>query len=155
MAPSEPVEIRLDLERVAEDQGNMETLVFRAADGERLTIAIGPCEGLAIRLSRDPRFQRSNRARPMTHDLLSILLTHFGARLQKVVIDDFWRGTYFARLEFDANGSPFHVDARPSDAVALALRSQVEVFATDEVLHPSADASAPGRLAADDAPPNR
>jgi len=147
-------EFRLDLERVAEDQGNMETLVFRAADGERLTIAIGPCEGLAIRLSRDPRFHRGNQARPMTHDLLSILLERFGAKLQRVVIDDFWRGTYYARLEFDAGGQPFSIDARPSDAIALALRHNITVFATDEVLHPSADTNPPGRIAADDAPPS-
>lgn len=146
-------EVRLELERIAEDTENQDMLVFRSADGHHLSMSIGPCEGFAIRLSLNPRHQRGNQARPMTHDLLAVLLDRLGAQVEKVVIDDFWRGTFFAKLLVSVDGTTVAVDARPSDAVAIALRSKAAVYATDDVLEQVTQGDTRGHLAPDDAPP--
>jgi bifunctional DNase/RNase len=99
--------------------------------GERvLPIFIGIWEGMAI-------FREINRTpspRPVLHDLLYNLLQGFQARLEKVVIDAVQDSTYYAQLYVTQQDLTMIADARPSDALALALKFQAPIYATEAVL---------------------
>lgn len=74
--------------------------------------------------------------RPLSHDLLRITIDRLGAEIQEVVIDDIWQGTFFARIRVrPANADAIiDIDARPSDAIALAVRAKCPVFMAERVL---------------------
>src|SRR5262249_45366584 len=99
--------------------------------GERvLPIFIGIWEGMAI-------FRELNRTpspRPVLHDLVYNLLQGFQARLEKVVIDAVRENTYYAQLHVTQHDTTMLADARPSDALALALRFQAPIYVADAVL---------------------
>jgi bifunctional DNase/RNase len=99
--------------------------------GERvLPIFIGIWEGMAI-------LRELNRApapRPVLHDILHNLLRGFQARLEKVVVDVVHENTYYAQLYVIQHDSTMIADARPSDALALALKFQVPIYVADAVL---------------------
>jgi len=110
---------------------NMPIVILRDADNQRvLPIWVGPVEANAIAL------QIENQAppRPMTHDLLNRVLTELGATLVRVVIEDLKDNTFYAYLELERDGEPVLIDARPSDALALALRTRSRVFVNPQVL---------------------
>jgi len=99
--------------------------------GERvLPIFIGIWEGMVI-------FRELNRTpspRPVLHDILYNLLQGFQARLEKVVLDAVSENTYYAQLHVTQHDITMIADARPSDALALALRFQVPIYVADAVL---------------------
>jgi bifunctional DNase/RNase len=99
-------------------------------NSEILPIWVGQAEGNAIRLALEGVLP----PRPMTHDLIKGMLEHLGIQLQKVVVNEIKDNTYYATIHLVAKEVPGTVDARPSDAIALALRTGVPVFATEEVL---------------------
>ena len=68
----------------------------------------------------------------MTHDLLKNLLAELDARVERVVINDLRENTFFARIHLTRGDSTLSVDSRPSDAIALALRSQAEIFVEED-----------------------
>lgn len=107
---------------------NQPILLLRESDGERyLPIWIGQGEATAIALEQ----QGVKPARPMTHDLMKDVIGALGRELEQVRITDIQDGTYFAELVFDGD---LHVSARPSDSIALALRSGVPIHAAESVL---------------------
>lgn len=111
---------------------NQPVLLLREVGGERyLPIWIGQYEATAIALQQ----QGVRPARPLTHDLIESLLTSFEHNLLEVRIDDVRDGTYYADLVFDDER---RVSARPSDAIALALRMAVPIFADETVLERAA-----------------
>jgi len=73
----------------------------------------------------------------MTHDLLKNLLGELDARVDRIVINDLRDNTFFARIHLTRGDATLSVDSRPSDAIALALRSQAEIFVEEEVLEKS------------------
>src|SRR3990172_5323018 len=97
---------------------------------EILPIWVGLSEGNAIRFALEGILP----PRPMSHDLLRNTLEHLGARGVEVVIGGIKNNTYFATIFLDARGTELTVDARPSDAIALALRTSAPLFVTEEVL---------------------
>jgi bifunctional DNase/RNase len=106
-------------------------VILRNADNQRvLPIWVGPVEANAIAL----QIENVTPPRPMTHDLLKNLLTEFDARVQRVVITALRGNTFYAYLDIDRQGTRVLVDARPSDALAVALRSRAPVFVEDSVL---------------------
>ena len=106
-------------------------VILRNADNQRvLPIWVGPVEANAIAL----QLENVTPPRPMTHDLLKNLLTEFDARVQRVVITALRGNTFYAYLDIDRQGTRLLVDARPSDALAVALRSRAPVFVDDSVL---------------------
>ena len=110
---------------------NMPIVILRDDGNERtLPIWVGPVEANAIAL----QIENVTPSRPMTHDLLSNVLTDLGANLQRVVISDLRDGTFFAYLELDRDGDVLFVDSRPSDALALSLRVRAPVFVDVKVL---------------------
>ena len=88
---------------------------------------IGSVEATAIAM----HLQGVRPARPLTHDLLGQVITAFGRKVEQVRVVDFREGTYFGELAFDDGTT---VSARPSDAVALAVRAGIPVFVDDAVL---------------------
>ena len=106
-------------------------VILRNADNQRvLPIWVGPVEANAIAL----QIENVTPPRPMTHDLLKNLLTEFDARVQRVVITALRGNTFYAYLDIDRQGTRVLIDARPSDALAVALRSRAPVFVDDSVL---------------------
>ncbi len=95
-----------------------------------LPIWIGPWEANAIAM----RLQGLTAERPLTHDLFAGVLAELGATIREVVIADLADETFHARIILEAGGRVVEVDSRPSDALALAVRTGVRIFATEEVL---------------------
>ena len=94
------------------------------ATGQMLPIWIGIFEAHAIAM----KMEGIEPERPLTHDLFKTMLDVAGVQLDRIVIEDLRESTYYARIHLTANGTHFEVDARPSDAIALALRFDRPVF---------------------------
>jgi len=77
-------------------------------------------------------------SRPLTHDLMKTLMDELHATLDRVVVTDLRDGTFYATLSVSVNGSHVDVDARPSDAIALAVRNGTPIFAAPEVMERAA-----------------
>ena len=106
-------------------------VILRNADNQRvLPIWVGPVEANAIAL----QIENVTPPRPMTHDLLRNLLVEFDARVQRIVITALRGNTFYAYLDIDRQGSRLLIDARPSDALAVALRARAPVFVDESVL---------------------
>ena len=110
---------------------NMPIIILRDDDGSRvLPIWVGPVEANAIAL----QIENVAPPRPMTHDLLRNLLHELGAQLVRVVIADLRESTFYAYLELRRGEETLFVDARPSDALALSLRTKAPIFVDNLVL---------------------
>lgn len=126
--------IELILNKIKVDETrNEQVIVFREKEGTRyLPVVIGMAEVNAIKL----KLSGIKPPRPLTHDLLLQVLEKLGASLEKVVIERLQNNTFYANLylKIGENGRTICVDARPSDSVALALRAEAPVFATEEIM---------------------
>ncbi|HNX05100.1 MAG TPA: bifunctional nuclease family protein [Opitutales bacterium] len=106
-------------------------IVLREADGERfLPVVIGLLEAQAIAV----KIQGMPTPRPLTHDLLGAVLAALHGKLVRVTIDNVREGTFYATIEIDREGSVIKIDARPSDAIALAVRAGAPVFVSESVM---------------------
>ena len=107
------------------------SLFVLVSDGERkLPIVIGPSEAQAILLP----LENSQPDRPMTHDLIRNLLDRLNARIDRIIIDDLWNGIYYAKLHLKRGKEEIEIDARPSDAIALAVRFDAPIFVAEGIL---------------------
>ncbi|MDZ7288560.1 MAG: bifunctional nuclease family protein [candidate division KSB1 bacterium] len=95
-----------------------------------LPIVVGSSEAQAIAL----QMENIIPPRPLTHDLVKNLLDSVEVRISRVVVNDLRENTYFAMIGLKMNGNHVEVDARPSDAIAIALRAQAPIFVDDEVM---------------------
>ncbi len=95
-----------------------------------LPIWIGPAEADAIAV----QLQDVSVARPLTHDLLRSVIDTLGAVVNHVLVNDLSNDTFYARIILDVNGGSMEIDSRPSDAIALAVRAKVPIFADEQVL---------------------
>jgi len=111
---------------------NIPCLLLREADGEHrvLPIFIGGPEATAIAFA----LEEVETPRPMTHDLIKDLLDELGARIERIVVTELREATFFADIVVSIAGTVHSVSARPSDAVALAVRYGAPVFAEEGVL---------------------
>jgi hypothetical protein len=113
---------------------NMPVVILRdAANGVFLPIWVGIFEANAIALE----MEKVATPRPMTHDLLKNVLTELEARVDRVVINELKDNTFFALIHMRQGERTYRVDSRPSDAIALALRLQADIFVEEEVLEKS------------------
>jgi len=126
---------------------NRHVVILKDPEGDRyLPIWIGAWEASAIAM----RLQGLAAERPLTHDLFAAALDRLGVRVERVVINELTDETYHARIHLERDGVQVEVDARPSDALALAVRAEVPIFAADEVLAQAALAADPDEEAAAD-----
>ena len=110
---------------------NMPIIILRDKDGQRvLPIWVGVFEANAIAL----QMENVTTPRPMTHDLLKNVISDLKASIQKIVVSDLKENTFYALIYLQVNGEPVAIDARPSDAIALALRAQAPIFVEDRVI---------------------
>jgi bifunctional DNase/RNase len=128
---------------------NMPVVVLKdAANGLFLPIWVGIFEANAIAL----QMEKITTPRPMTHDLLKNLLLELDAKVERIVINDLKDNTFFARIHLLRGDVRWNVDSRPSDAIALALRVDAEIFVEEDVLEkskslrPEGDEGDPDRL---------
>jgi hypothetical protein len=106
-------------------------VLLKETERERyLPIWIGPWEANAIAT----RLQGVTAERPLTHDLFAAVLLELGVTVQRVVVSSLADETFHATLELELNGRVYAIDARPSDALALAVRTGVRIYASTEVL---------------------
>jgi uncharacterized protein len=110
---------------------NMPIVILKDASGPSvLPIWVGIYEANAIALE----IEKVATPRPMTHDLIKNLLTGLEALVRKVVVSELKDDTFFAVIWLERDGQVISVDARPSDALALALRVDCPIYVEDEVL---------------------
>jgi len=111
---------------------NQPIVLLREAEGERfLPIWIGQAEAAAIALA----LQGVVTPRPMTHDLLKTILEEMAVQVQNIVITELREGTFYAVINMQRNGASYEISSRPSDAIALAVRLNCKIFASEEVLN--------------------
>jgi bifunctional DNase/RNase len=113
--------------------GTQNIVVLGDAYNREIHISIGLCEAMAILRKLEAKESQPNE-KPYAHDLLLSICQAFGAKIEKVVIDDLWKKTYYAKLHFRLSGEAIFIDARPSDAIALALRAKSPIYATEAVM---------------------
>jgi uncharacterized protein len=123
---------------VLRDTTEEQFIYLREKDGSRRTfpIVIGRSEARAI----DRAIRNHAPPRPLTHDLLATVLEASGCTLERVEITALKAGTFFATLNLRRDGETFQVDARPSDSIALAVRTGSPIFVSDEVLREATEA---------------
>jgi len=128
---TEPL-IELTVSRVVEDS-NTDTriLVLTRSDGgtETFMVWVGAPEGESIRRALDTAVT----PRPMSHDLIKSFGEHFGIKTERVVLTDVKSSTYYATVHLENKGVVRTIDARPSDAIALALRCHAPIYVTQDV----------------------
>jgi hypothetical protein len=110
---------------------NMPIVILRDKDGQKvLPIWVGTFEANAIAL----QIENISTPRPMTHDLLRNVIHDLKASVQKVVVCDLQDNTFYALIYLAMAGDTVAIDARPSDAIALALRTRAPIFVEDTVI---------------------
>lgn len=110
---------------------NMPIVILHDSDGKRiLPIWVGVFEANAIAL----QIENASTPRPMTHDLLRNVIQGLNGDVQKIVVSDLKGNTFYAVLHIVVAGEMVMIDARPSDAIALALRVRAPIFAEDAVI---------------------
>jgi bifunctional DNase/RNase len=120
---------------------NMPVVILRdEGDGVFLPIWVGIFEANAIAIE----MEKIATPRPMTHDLLKNVLAELHARVDRIVINELKENTFFARIHLSRGSESWIIDSRPSDAIALALRSKADIFVEEEVLEKSRTLRADG-----------
>ena len=124
------MELEIESIRVRQET-KQRAIVLRVKESDLyLPIFIGHFEVEAIRL----KLMDVEVPRPMTHDLLGSVIGNLGASVQRIIVSELKNDTFFAKIVVDYNGSSIEIDSRPSDALALAVRTNAPIFAEDDVV---------------------
>ncbi|HEY5258822.1 MAG TPA: bifunctional nuclease family protein [Candidatus Baltobacteraceae bacterium] len=116
-------------------------VILKDLDGSHyLPILIGPFEATAIALA----LEGASVPRPLSHDLMRAIIDTLAGKLEQVVIYDIRDATFFAKLIVRVDGKVEEIDARPSDGIALALRTQSPIYVADKIVLQEAAAEVPG-----------
>ena len=114
--------------------GKQPIVLLKTADDDKfLPIWIGHAEAAAILM----KLQGATPPRPMTHDLLTDVVSELQGEVVKVTVTEMRENTYYARITIVQDGREVEIDSRPSDAIALAVRCDAQIFATDDVIEES------------------
>jgi bifunctional DNase/RNase len=115
--------------------GKQPIVLLKTADGNRfLPIWIGHPEAAAILM----KLQGASTPRPLTHDLVTEMLSQLDAQVVRITVTELKENTFYATITLQQDGTEIEVDSRPSDAIALAVRSDAPIFAADAVIEESA-----------------
>lgn len=134
----EDVPVRVGM--VAVDNRNVPVVVLEEQDGPRLLpIWIGTAEAHSIA----SEMESHQPPRPNTHDLARRLIQQLEAEVSRVVVTDLLSGTYYAILTLRAHGKTIEIDSRPSDAIAIALRTKAPIFVRSSLFEEAAEPSKP------------
>ncbi|OAG28375.1 bifunctional nuclease family protein [Thermodesulfatator autotrophicus] len=129
------MKVKMKVQAIALDPvSNSPVMLLKEEEGERtLPIWIGLLEATAIAT----RLENIQFSRPMTHDLLINILDHLGIKIPRIEVCDLRDNTYYALITLDIDGREVKIDARPSDAVAIALRTGADIWVHEAVLEKS------------------
>ena len=124
--------IELEIESIRVKQETQQRAVVLKVKGSDtyLPIFIGPFEVESIRLKlMDVKVER-----PLTHDLLTSVIGEMGGQIESVIVSELKNDTFYAKILIGSGDNLIEIDARPSDAIAIAVRSNVPIFVEDEVV---------------------
>jgi len=129
------MKIKMVIHGIAMDpMSNSPVMLLKEVEGDRiLPIWIGVLEATSIAA----KLENIQFPRPLTHDLMKNIFDFVGVKVPKIEIVDLKENTYYAIITLDIEGKTVDIDARPSDAVAIALRTGAEIFVNEEVLQKS------------------
>ena len=129
---SEPVEVRVEAVFAAEAEEQIQRFVLLGDGSRKLPIVIGQFETIAI----SSVLEGVEPERPMTHDLITSFIEKLNARVTRILIDDLFDTTYYAKIyvKIGREKEEVEIDARPSDAIAIALRTDAKVFVSERLL---------------------
>jgi bifunctional DNase/RNase len=115
--------------------GKQPIVLVKTADGNKfLPIWIGHPEAAAILM----KLQGASTPRPMTHDLVTEMLSQLDAQVVRITVTELRDSTFYAQITVAQDGSEVEIDSRPSDAIALAIRAEAPIFVADRVIEESA-----------------
>ncbi len=124
--------VEMELARIIINDSSEQQFIFlREKGGQRqFPIVISMMEALAI----DRFVKEQETPRPLTHELMNKVIGGLGAHISRVEVTELKNGTFYANLVLQRDGSEIEVDARPSDAIALAIRNGSQIFVAEQVL---------------------
>lgn len=115
--------------------GKQPIVLLKTMEGNKfLPIWIGHPEAAAILI----KLQGTELPRPMTHDLLTSIIARFEAEITRITVTELKESTFYATLTLNKDGAEIEVDSRPSDALALAVRTEAPIFASTELIDENA-----------------
>lgn len=129
--PGEPVECRVEAVYGAQTDNSVQHYVLLTDGMRKLPILIGRFEAQSITFAVDGQ----QPDRPLTHDILRTTVEKLGASVEKILIDDLWGSTYYAKVFLKQKGKEIIIDSRPSDAIALAVRTDAPIFIVEGILN--------------------
>ena len=124
------IEMTIDSIRVSLMNYQRVVILKEKGAGRYLPIWIGPAEADAIAV----KLQGVNVPRPLTHDLLRLVIDSLGASIDSIIVNDLKSDTFYAKIMLNVDGGQIEIDSRPSDALALEVRAQVPIYADEAVL---------------------
>ena len=124
--------VEMELARIIINESSDQQFIFlREKGGQRqFPIVISIMEAMAI----DRFVKEQETPRPLTHELMNKVIGGLGAHISRVEVTELRNGTFYANLVLQQDGSEVEVDARPSDAIALAIRNGSQIFVAEQVL---------------------
>ena len=124
--------VEMELARIIINESSDQQFIFlREKGGQRqFPIVISIMEAMAI----DRFVKEQETPRPLTHELMNKIIGGLGARIERVEVTELKNGTFYANLVLQRDGLQVEVDARPSDAIALAIRNASQIFVAEQVL---------------------
>lgn len=124
------IEMSIDSIRVSM-MSYQRVVILKEQDSDRyLPIWVGPAEADAIAI----KLQGVTPPRPLTHDLLESVINNLGASVNSIIVNDLQNDTFYAKLVLDVNGEQMELDSRPSDAMAIAIRTGASIYVEEAVL---------------------
>lgn len=124
------VEMKLESLKVSGLEPRPVVFLYEKGGERYLPVSIGIAEARAIAIV----LQGASPPRPMTHDLLRATIEALGADVQSILIEDLKDGVFYAKVVINVRGKTMELDSRPSDAMALALRTKSPIYATEKLL---------------------
>ena len=120
----------LGLSSSQSQSGSFALVLGEVGSNRRLPIIIGMFEAQAIAIE----IEKITPNRPMTHDLFKSFAYNIGYDIKEIYISDLKEGVFFAKILCDSNGKEFEIDARPSDAIAIGLQFDVDIYTNESIL---------------------
>ena len=109
-------------------------VLLRDSLGRAVPIWIGRFEAMAISLA----LEGTTADRPLPYDMFNNLINKMGGAIERILIDDLWNNTYYAKISITYDSKVLDTDSRPSDAIALALRARAPIYMAESVLEKAA-----------------
>ena len=128
------IEMTIENVRIQPETDRRFVILQDASQTPRLSIAVGNAEGYAIAMGLPGRLWSAPPPRPMTHDLLKNILDGLGAKPVRVEVTKVVDEIFYAQIILEMAGKQYIYDARPSDAFALAVRTQTPIFVDEDIL---------------------